>query len=119
MAGRWAHIRLLIDIWSMKLFVWILGRNGELLDSHLFFFVRYSDLAHYHRQKGRAFKAEKFAAIAEAHFQAAPDDDEPPEEAAMAMPIPAPPLNTIVVSTTYNGKQPLERKSGLVYTPVP
>jgi hypothetical protein len=28
--------------------------------------------------------------IAEAHYQAAPDDDEPPEAAAMAMPIPRP-----------------------------
>ena len=54
MAGSWAHIRLLIDIWSMKVFVWTLSRNGELLDSHLFFFDRYSDLADYHRQKGRA-----------------------------------------------------------------
>ena len=79
-----AHIRLLLDIRSMKLFVWILGRNGELLDSHLFFFDRYSDLADYHRMKGQAAKAERGAAIAAAHYQAAPDDDEPPEAAAMA-----------------------------------
>jgi len=32
--------RLWLDIWSMKLFVWALGRNGQLLDSHLFFFDR-------------------------------------------------------------------------------
>lgn len=119
MAGSWAHVRLLIDIWSMKLFVWILGRNGELLDSHLFFFDRYSDLADYHRQKGRALKAEKFAAIAEAHFQAAPDDDGPPEEAAMAMPIPRPRLNTNAVSTTRIGKTADKGKSGLVYSPAP
>ena len=119
MAGIWAHIRLLIDIWSMKVFVWVLGRNGELLDSHLFFFDRYSDLADYHRRKGRALQAEKFAAIAEAHFQAAPDDDEPPEAAAMAMPIPRPPLNTNAVSTTRIGKPPNKGKSGLVYSPSP
>ena len=119
MAGSWAHVRLLIDIWSMKLFVWILGRDGELLDSHLFFFDRYSDLADYHRQKGRALKAEKFAAIAEAHFQAAPDDDEPPEAAAMAMPIPRPWLNTNAVSTTRISKPAGKGKSGLVYSPVP
>ena len=58
----------------MKLFVWILGRNGELLDSHLFFFDRYMDLADYHRLKGRLAKAERLAAIAEAHYRAAPDD---------------------------------------------
>jgi hypothetical protein len=119
MAGRWAHIRLLIDIWSLKLFVWILGRNGELLDSHLFFFYRYSDLADYHRQKGRARKAEKFAAIAEAHFEAAPDDDEPPEEAAMAMPIPRPWLDTNAVSTVRMVKPPKQRRSRLVDSPAP
>jgi hypothetical protein len=97
----WAHVCLLVDIWSMKVFVWMLGRNGELLDSHLFFFDRYSDLADYHRLKGRTATAERLAAIAEAHYQAAPgDDDEPPEAAAMVMPVPRPPLNTIVVSTT-------------------
>jgi hypothetical protein len=35
MAVIGARARLLVDIWSMKLFVWMLGRNGELLDSHL------------------------------------------------------------------------------------
>jgi len=34
---RPTHLRLLFDIWSMKLFVWLFGQNGELLDSHLFF----------------------------------------------------------------------------------
>src|SRR5919197_2114308 len=100
MAGAWAHGRLLVDIFSMKIFVWLLGRNGELLDSHLFFFDRYSDLADLHRLHGRVAKAERLAAIAEAHFQAAPDDDEPPEAAAMAMPVPRPPVNTNAVSTT-------------------
>lgn len=68
----WAHARLLIDLWSMKVFVWILGHNGELLDSHLFFFDRYSDLADYHRLKGRTAKAERLAALAEAHDQTDP-----------------------------------------------
>jgi hypothetical protein len=43
---------LLLDIWSIKIFVWALGRNGELLDSHLFFYDRYSDLADYHPLAG-------------------------------------------------------------------
>jgi len=89
----------LLDIASMKIFVWALGRNGELLDSHLFFFDRYSDLADYHRRQGRTAKADRLAALAEAYFQAAPDD-EPPEAAAMAMPAPRPPMNTNAVSTT-------------------
>jgi hypothetical protein len=92
-----AHARLLVDVVSMKIFVSILGHDGEVLDSHLFFFDRYSDLAAYHRQQGRIAKAERFAAIAEAYFQAAPDD-EPPEAAAMAMPVPRPRTSTNAVS---------------------
>jgi hypothetical protein len=111
MAGMWAHACLLIDIWSMKLFVWMLGRNGELLDSHLFFFDRYSDLADYHEVKGRAAKAKKLTAIAEAHYEAAPDDDEPPEAAAMAMPAPRPPIKTNAVSTRRMTKPPAGRPS--------
>lgn len=110
----WAHFCLLIDIWSMKVFVELLGRNGELLDSHLFFFDRYSDLADYHRSKGRTAKADRLAAIAEAHYQAAPGDDEPPEEAAMAMPVPRPPIHTNAVSTTGTTKLPAGRPSDLV-----
>jgi len=114
----WAHARLLVNIWSMKLFVWALGHNGELLDSHLFFFDRYSDLADYHRLKGRTAKAERLAAIAEAHYQAAPDD-EPPEAAAMAMPVPRPPANTNAVSTTGITKQPARRPSDVAPSPAP
>ena len=77
-AAMWAHVCLVLDIWSMKLFVSMFGRNGELLDSHLFFFDRYSALADYHRLKERTAKAERLAAIAEAHYEAAPDDDDPP-----------------------------------------
>jgi hypothetical protein len=91
------HVRLVVDLWSMKLFVWLLGTNGELLDSHLFFYDRYSLLADHHRASGREERASRFDAVAEAHFQAAPDDGGP-DEAAMAMPIPRPPLFTNVVS---------------------
>src|SRR4030088_2778890 len=95
-----AQARLLGDICSMKIFVWMFGRNGELLDSHLFFFDRYSDLADYHRQQGRIAKADRLAAIAEAYFRAAPDDDEPPEAAAMGMAVPPPRISTNAVSNT-------------------
>jgi hypothetical protein len=117
MAVIGARARLLTNFWSMKLFVWMLGRNGELLDSHLFFFDRYSDLADYHRSKGRTAKAERLAAIAEAHYQAAPDD-EPPEAAAMAMPVPRPPVHTNAVSTTRINKPPVRRPSDLRPSPV-
>jgi hypothetical protein len=117
MAVIGARARLLVDIWSMKLFVWMFGRNGELLDSHLFFFDRYSDLADYHRSKGRTAKADRLAAIAEAHYQAAPDD-EPPEAVAMAMPAPRPPVHTNAVSPTRINRPPVGRPSDLMPSPV-
>ena len=98
----------------MKVFVWALAQlfpsavdpNGGILDSHLFFYDRYSALAEYHRMKRRAAKADGLAAIAEAYYQAAPDDDEPPEAAAMAMPVPRPRVNTNAVSTMRVTKPP-------------
>ena len=91
-----SHALIVLDIASMKVFVWVLGElftwavdpNGGILDSHLFFYDRYSDLADYHHLRGRTAKANRFAAIAEAYYQAAPDDDDEPEAAAMAMPVP-------------------------------
>ena len=92
----------------MKVFVWVLGRlfpwaadeHGGVLDSHLFFYDRYACLAEYHRLKGRTAKADRLDAIAEAFYDLAPDDDEPPRKvAAMAMPVPRPPVNTNAVST--------------------
>jgi hypothetical protein len=113
MASIWAHARLLADILSMKLLVWMLGENGELLDSNLFFFDRYSDLADLHHRNGRTAKADRFAAVAAAYYQAAPDDDEPPKAAAMAMPVPRSPVKTNAVSTT-RAKPPAKRPSSVV-----
>jgi hypothetical protein len=118
MAAIWARVDLLIDIWSMKVFLWLLGQNAEFLDSHLFFFDRYSELAYHYRLAGRTAKAEKFRAIAVAHFLAAPDDDNPPEAAAMGMPVPPPPLNTNAISTVRIPKPRHKRPSGLIQTPV-
>jgi hypothetical protein len=111
-----SHVRLLLDIWSMKLFVWMFGQNGELLDSHLFFFDRYSELADDARRKGWIEVADRLTAIAESHFQAAPDD-EPPEAAAMAMPVPQPPLKTNAVSATRMTKPSVKPPSSFVPSP--
>jgi hypothetical protein len=119
----WSHARIVVDIVSMKVFVWVLGQlftwavdpNGGILDSHLFFYDRYSDLAEYHRSKGRTAKADRLTAIAEAYYRAAPDDDEP-EAAAMAMPVPRPRINTNAVSSTRVPK-PLADESGLAPSP--
>jgi len=116
---------MLLDIVSMKMFVWLLGTffpwavdpNGGILDSHLFFYDRYSDLADYHRLNGRTAKADRLAAVAEAYYQAAPDDDDDPEAAAMAMPAPRPPINTNAVSTIRLPKSRTDEPSGLTPSP--
>ncbi len=125
MSSIWSHTALLVDIVSMKVFVWILGHlftwavdpNGGILDSHLFFYDRYSALAEYHRLKGRTAKADRLAGIAEAYYQAAPDDDDEPEAAAMAMPLPRPRINTSAVSTTRVPKPRADEPSGLAPSP--
>ena len=121
----WSHVLMILDIASMKVFVWVLGSlftwavdaNGGVLDSHLFFYDRYSALAEYHRSQGRMEKADELAAIAEAYYQAAPDDDDEPEAAAMAMPVPRPRLNTNAVSTRRLPKPPSDEPSGLAPFP--
>jgi hypothetical protein len=122
----WSQTFILIDIASMRLFVWVLGQlftwavdpNGGVLDSHLFFYDRYSALAEYHRWHGRTAKAERLAALAEAFYRAAPDDDEPPKKtAAMGMPVPRPPVNTNAVSTTRIPKPRADGPSDLVPAP--
>ena len=118
MHAWWGHIRLLVDILSMKIFVSLFSQNGELLDSHLFFYDRYSDLADYHWLKGRRTKAERLAAIAEAHYAAAPDDDEPPKAAAMAMPVPRPRTFTNAVSTSRVNTPRLPRSGSKAAPPV-
>jgi hypothetical protein len=90
--------RLLFDIASMTLFVWLLGTDGELLDSHLFFYVRYTEFAEVLAELGRFREADKSRELAEAHFHLAPDDDDPPA-VAMAMPVPEPTMRTNAVST--------------------
>jgi hypothetical protein len=120
-----SHALIVLDIASMKVFVWVLGQlfswavdpNGGILDSHLFFYDRYSDLAEYHRLKGRIAKADRFTAIAEAYYQAAPDDDDEPEAAAMAMPVPRHSIRTNAVSTTRVPKPRKDEPSGLAPSP--
>src|SRR5262245_26362649 len=101
-----SHALVVLDIVSMKLFVRVLGQlfpwavdpTDGILDSHLFFYDRYSDLAEHHRLTRRTAKADTLAAIAEAHYQAAPDDDDEPEAAAMALPKPRPLIRTNAMS---------------------
>ena len=120
-----SHALIVLDIASMKVFVWALrdlftwavDPNGGILDSHLFFYDRYSDLADYHRLRGRTAKADRLTAIAEAYYQAAPDDDDEPEAAAMAMPVPRPPVRTNGVSTTRVPKPREDEPSGLAPSP--
>ena len=125
MPALWSDALIVLDILSMKVFVWVLGQlfpwavdpNGGILDSHLFYYDRYSDLADYHRLRGRTAKADRLAVIAEAYYQAAPDADDEPEAAAMAMPVPRPPIRTNAVSTTRLPKPREREPSGLAPSP--
>jgi hypothetical protein len=108
--------RLLVDLFSIKLMVWMFGGQfgGQLLDSHLFFYHRYTELADYHRANGRSHKADRLEALAELHYQAAPgDDDHPPETAAMAMPVPRPMIDTNAVSTRRLPRSGIEESGWL------
>jgi hypothetical protein len=125
MPSTGSHILIVLDIVSMKVFVWVLAQlfawavdpKGGILDSHLFFYDRYSDLAEYHRLRGRTAKAHRLAAIAEAYYQAAPDDDDDPEVAAMAMPAPRPPIRINAVSTVRVPKPRADEPSALSPSP--
>ena len=116
---------IVLDMVSMRLFVWVLGQlftwavdpNGGILDSHLFFYDRYSDLADYYRLRGRTATADRLAAIAASHYRAAPDDDDEPEAAAMAMPMPRPPIITNAMSTTRLRQWRADEPSGLAPSP--
>jgi hypothetical protein len=116
-----SHALIILDIASMKVFVWMLGQsftwlvdpNGGILDSHLFFYDRYSDLAEYHRVRGQSKKADRLAAIAEGYYQAAPGNDDDPEAAAVAMPVPRPPIRTNAVSITRVPKMREDDPSGV------
>ena len=112
-----AVLRLVIDIWSMKLFVRLLGRHGELLDSHLFFYVRYSQLAELHERHGRLARGARLDAIAERYFQLAPDDDDPPKAAAMALPRPRAWIFTDAVSKTRLPRPPSPDSSSIAPLP--
>jgi hypothetical protein len=107
MPSAWSHVLLVADIMSMRIFVCVLGHlspgaidlRGGILDSDLFFYDRYSDLAEYHRAKGHIARADRLTVIAEGYYSAAPDDDDEPEAAAIAMPVRRPRINTNAVSS--------------------
>ena len=67
MPSIWSHALIVVDIVSMKVFVWVLGElfawavdpNGGVLDSHFFFYDRYSELAEHYCLKGRTARADR------------------------------------------------------------
>ena len=92
---------LSVDLLSAKVLVWVasVGRDAELTpEAHVYFFDRYSRLAHYHRIHGRSDKAKQLQAKAEEHYRASGGSDGPPYAAAMAMPRPTRFVRTDAVS---------------------
>ena len=105
-----------VFVWVLgQLFTWALDPNAGILDSHLFFYDRYSDLAEHHRLRGRIAKADRLVAIAEAYYQVAPDDGDEPEAAAMAMS--RPPIKTNAVSTIRVPKRERPNHAAWVHCP--
>ena len=87
LGSRW---RLMADVLSAKLLVWIarFGRDAELTrEAHLFFADRYHRLSDIHRAQHNVAKADHLEAKAEEHDRAGGNDG-PPFAAAMAMPRP-------------------------------
>ena len=88
------------DLVSAKVLVWVasVGRDAELTpEAHLYFFDRYSRLAHYHRIRGRTHRAKRFQAKAEEHYRPGGPGG-PPYAAAMVMPRPTRFVRTEAVS---------------------
>jgi len=98
---------LTVDLLSAKVLVWVasVGRDAELTpEAHVYFFDRYSRLAHYHRIHGRPDKAKRLQAKAEEHYRAGGGSDGPPYAAAMAMPRPTRFVRSEAVShNRFNG----------------
>jgi hypothetical protein len=103
-AGRPFHESIRVDAWPER-------RVARLPPVFLRQVLRSRGLP---SSEGRIAKADRLAAIAEVHFQAAPDDDEPPEKAAaMGMPVPPRRTSTDAVSTTRVKRLPSERSNDL------
>ncbi len=119
MAAVLARAWLLLDILSMKVFLRALRRDDEFSDAHLFYFDRYSALAELHRQAGRVPQAAALAAVADEHYRAfygdagPDDDDDSPEAAAIALPVPARRMVTHAVASRHLSRQTRrERRRG-------
>jgi hypothetical protein len=93
--------RIALDLVSAKVLVWIasVGRDVDLTPgAHIYFFDRYSELAEYHRCRGRAERAKRIDALAKQHYRSSGGDG--PYAAAMAMPRPRRFVRTNAVSRT-------------------
>lgn len=103
--SRWS---LAADLCSAKALVWLATRapDSELTAAaHWFFYDRYSQLAEWHRLRGRLQRARQLFAKAEAHRDAAGNDG-PPYAAAMARPRPTRWASVDAISRTRLGGPP-------------
>ena len=95
---------LLADLFSVHALVWVFGRDRDAelsVDSHLYFWDRYSRLGRIYRSSGRIRKAAQYERRAQDHYDAAGLDG-PPYAAAMARPRPG----RFVVTNAVAGRSP-------------
>jgi hypothetical protein len=81
--------------------VWIASRGGlhePPPEVHFYLYDRYARLAEHHRRRGHRWRAARLREKAEAHFRRSGYKG-PPFAAALAMPVPRPPILTRAVAT--------------------
>lgn len=93
--------RLRADLLTMQGLLLIVRarRVGQLRpEVHLYLYDRYWRLADYYERRGKRQRASRLRAKAAAHFGQTGHDG-PPFAAALAMPVPRPPMSTWAVAT--------------------
>lgn len=97
-SGPWG---LRADLITIRSLLWLAQarRGGEFQpEVHLYLYDRYWRLAEHYERRGNKRKALRLRIKAEAHYRQSGHDG-PPFAAAIAMPVPRPPLFTRAVAT--------------------
>jgi hypothetical protein len=88
------------DLLTMHSLLWVARLRPRVEprpEVHLYLYDRYWRLAEYHERRGHGNKAARLRTKAMMHFRQSGNDG-PPFAAALAMPVPRPPLSTRAVA---------------------
>jgi hypothetical protein len=101
-SGPWG---LRTDLLTVHSLLWVahVHSGGEPTpEVHLYLYDRYWRLAEYHKRRGHSKKASRLRVKAMMHYSRS-GNDRPPSAAALAMPVPRPPLFTRAVARQSSG----------------